>query len=338
MKSSGLLLALCLLFIGTATAQQTDNGKISGIVFGDYYWIAANHNDNLEGDNGFWLRRVYFTYDRNLSDSFSSRVRLEMSSPGDFITNAKLTAVIKDAYLKWKYNGQQVIFGISPTPSFSVVENYWRYRFMEKTPLDLQGYASSRDFGIAAKGPLNNEGTVKYHFMFANGNSNKSETNKGKKVMLSLGYFPGNFVIEAYGDWERMPADVNYVTLQGFAAYQNKQFTAGVQYAYQVRDDGFPDNDQSLLSLFTHFKANEDLTGVLRLDHTFEANPAGGGIDYIPFSNDAEATLIIAGLDYTPAENIHVVPNIESVAYGETPAGDTPDADLIPRMTVSFNF
>jgi hypothetical protein len=51
-------------------------------VYGDYYYVAANHRDELDGQNGFWLRRVYFTYDHTLSKAFSLRFRLELNSKG----------------------------------------------------------------------------------------------------------------------------------------------------------------------------------------------------------------------------------------------------------------
>ena len=60
--------------------------RISGLMFGDYYWFAADHRDVLEEQNGFWLRRIFLTYDQKFSEAFSTRVRLEMNSPGPTTT------------------------------------------------------------------------------------------------------------------------------------------------------------------------------------------------------------------------------------------------------------
>ena len=38
------------------------DGSFSGYTFGDYYNFSKNHDSDLEGQNGFWLRRIYFTY------------------------------------------------------------------------------------------------------------------------------------------------------------------------------------------------------------------------------------------------------------------------------------
>ena len=75
-------------------------GKIKGYMFGDYYYVLKNHDSSIEESNGFWFRRIYFTYDHTLDDDFSVRFRLEMNSPGDFSTRSKLESAVKDAYLK----------------------------------------------------------------------------------------------------------------------------------------------------------------------------------------------------------------------------------------------
>jgi hypothetical protein len=97
---------LGLALAGSATAQVTQTapdyprGKISGYMFGDYYWNAAgdpNHHYNSAGAdsgalvnidgngkqaitkdlNGFQFRRVYLQLDNDLSARYSTRVRLE---------------------------------------------------------------------------------------------------------------------------------------------------------------------------------------------------------------------------------------------------------------------
>ena len=92
--------ALCLLLAAILsgwTDGRAEEGRISGYMFGDLYWVAANHDASLEGNNGFWFRRIYITYDRGLAEGFSTRLRMEMSSPGDFTTSGKIEPFVKDA-------------------------------------------------------------------------------------------------------------------------------------------------------------------------------------------------------------------------------------------------
>lgn len=343
MKKMYSLMALLCLLSTTAMGQVSigDKGTLSGLLFGDYYWAAANHNQDIEGENGFWIRRIYLTYDRKLSDSFSSRLRLEMNSDGDFTSGGKMIPSVKDAYLKWKKDNQQVIAGISSTPTFGLVEDVWGYRSMEKTPLDLYGWGSSRDFGIAAKGTFGDGNKIHYHFMFGNGNSNKSETNRGKKVMLSLGYeLTENVIVEAYGDWNDYPDNTDWFTVQGFAGYRSEDITAGALFTHQTRKNAILNEDLNLelASVFTHFKISEKATGILRLDHNFEPVPGLQETDYLPMSPNAETTLFIAGADLLLDEHVHLMPNLETVFYGETALGNTPDTDVMPRLTLFFEF
>lgn len=338
---------VCLIFVfgislsAMAQVNVGKNGKLSGTFFGDYYWVAANHDAELEGNNGFWIRRIYFTYDHQLTESFSSRLRLEMSSEGDFITNSKLEPVVKDAWLKWSKDDHAIIAGIAPTPTLGFVEKVWGYRSVEKTPLDLYGFGGSRDFGIALKGNLDSQDRLKYHFMFANGNSNKTELDKGKKVMLSLGYYlTEHIVVQGYADWDNRPGNTDRYTLQGFAGYQSDVFSLGALYAYQFRENSsaFRDFNLDLVSAFANGQISESVYIFARVDHMFDPNPSGPGNDYLPISDQAESTFLTAGIDMVLEEKIHLIPNIESVIYGEDVSGNRPDSDIIPRLTLSYSF
>lgn len=331
-----------LILAGLAMAgEKKDKGKISGYMFGDVYYMTKNHLAELESRNGIWFRRIYFTYDRKLTDAWSTRMRLEMGTPDGFSDNAdKAVPFIKDAYLKYKFNHQQLLLGISPTPSFQLLEKVWGYRSVEKTPLDLQKMASSRDFGLAAKGKLGSSGNIVYHLMLANGNSNKSDNNKGKKVMLAIGFYPvKKFVVEVYGDWNDLPGSTDWYTVQGFAGYKSKTFRAGVQYAHQIRQQaGTGDMTLDIGSLFAVIKAAPRTHLFARVDRLFDPNPSGKKISYLPMDSDAKATLFIVGVDYSPVKNVYFMPNLEAVVYDAPAVGETPDPDVLPRLTFFYKF
>ena len=73
----------------------------------------------------------------------------------------------------------------------------------------------------------------------------------------------------------------------------------------------------------------EKVSAFARFDHTFDANSSGAGISYIPFDDTASSNFIVAGVDLAPDKNIHIIPNVELVIYGESDSGDTPLA-VIP--------
>lgn len=334
-----LIPVVTLLILTSGVYSQS--AKISGYMFGDYYYVASNHNETLEDKNGFWFRRIYFTYDHALSEDFDIRFRLESNSAGDFSSKTKLEPFVKDAYLKWKHGRHNIIFGISPTPTWGVIESVWGYRSVEKTPLDLQKFGSSRDFGLAVKGSLDPEQRVNYHFMIANGASTGSENNAGKKVLLSLaGKISRNFLVEGYFDFEERPGASNRTTLQGFAAYQQERFRLGVQFAHQNREVGAGSEDLKLQigSVFAAARLANKVWGFARIDRTFDPNPDGSSISYIPFDATAKSTFFLAGLDFRPINNVRIMPNVEAVLYDENDAGVKPDADMIPRVTFYYVF
>lgn len=334
-KILGMCVIMVLILVGTAFTQ----GKISGYMFGDYYYMAANHNEDLEGENGFWFRRIYFTYDQGLSDNFDVRFRIEMNTAGDFTTKSKLTPFVKDAYLKWKHDRHSIIFGISPTPTWEVIEKVWGYRSVEKTPLDLQKFGSSRDFGVALKGSLDQEKRVTYHFMIANGNGNSSETNAGKKILFSLsGKLNKHFIVQGYADFDERPGKKHHgYTLQGFAAYQQENFRLGVQFAHQSRQvgEGVDNLKLQIASVFAAAQLSPKTWGFVRFDRTLDPNPDGAKISYIPFDATAKSNFILAGVDIMPIKTVHFMPNLEVVVYSAV-AGDSPDTDIIPRLTFYY--
>lgn len=341
------IVVLCTLFLCLFSAQSFaqvsvgEKGELSGNVFMDYYWVAQNHDTDIEGKNGFWIRRIYLTYERQFNEAFSSRVRLEMGSAGDFESDPEMIPNVKDAYLKWQNDNHQILAGISSTPTWGLVEDVWGYRSVEKSPLDLYDFGSSRDFGLSFKGNVDKAGKLKYHFFFGNGNSNKPEIDAGKKFMFSLGYnVTENFVVEGYADWNDSSTGLDTYTAQLFAGYQSKDYNFGALAAYH--DSGPLDiaNDVGidLVSVFGNAAFNDNTKVFLRADHLFESYEGGSDNSYIPFAEGVESTFIVGGADVLLADQIHLMPNVEAIVYGKNAFGAAPDTDIIPRLTLFYEF
>jgi len=310
--------------------------KISGYVIGDYYYFASSHDAKFDSQNGFWLRRGYFTYDHTLGDGFSSRLRLEMNSTGD-LTNAKLTPFVKDAYLKWTRGAHAVVMGMSATPTFEYIESFWGYRFIEKTPLDLQRWDGSRDLGIAAQGTLDAAKTVNYHVMFANGSDTGSEVNKNKTVRAALSVrAKSGFAVEGYADWQDQPVDADRNTAQVFVGYRQASGRVGAQYSQQTRRSASAGSTTvQLASVFAVAKVNDKNFVLARFDRMFDPNPDGAKIPYLPFNTEAKSSLGIIGWDFLPNANVHISPNVEFVKYGDV-RGAKVGSDVVPRLTLYY--
>ena len=328
-----LLIAFTFLIGSTGAFGQ---GKIKGYMFGDYYYVLKNHDRSIEESNGFWFRRIYFTYDHKISDEFSTRFRLEMNSPGDFSSRSKLEPAVKDAYLKWKRTNHALILGISGTPTWGYIENFWGYRAVEKTAADLYKFDSSRDFGVALQGTTSDK-KMNYHLMFGNGSGTRSENNDGKKVRLSLGYqLTENITVEAYGDWEERPGNTDRYTAQGFASYENENFRAGAQFLHQNRSSNSTDLNLEVLSIFGAAKLSEKVWGFARWDRAFDPlEDDGPEISYLPIDGSAKFNFLLLGIDIMPHKQVHFMPNVEMVFYGDA-IGANPDSDVIPRFSFYY--
>lgn len=315
-------------------------GKFSGYMFGDFYYNISNNNSNLKSQNGFWFRRIYFTYDYRISDSWSTRFRLEMNSPGDFKSSDTLKPYIKDAYLSYKKGMTNFILGISPTPTWEYVESFWGYRAVEKTPLDLYKMGDSRDFGIALKGFTGKDAVFGYYLMAANGEGTKSELNKEKKFM---GAFLFNltkvFSLELYADYAQGSNHTNYYTYQGFLGWKSKKVRIGLQYSHQTREQGIGKRDLKLdiYSIFGILNLAEKVSLLTRYDRVEDPLPWGSKVSYVPFNNDAPFSFILFGVDFHPLKNVSFVPNIMYVSYKNV-NGKAIDEDIQLKLTFFYSF
>ena len=341
-RTNLLLAALAFLAMPLAAQQASQLGgtRISGLAFGDAYWMATNHDQTFQGENGFWLRRAYLTLDHDFRDDIALRLRFEVNSPGDFSTPGKLEPFVKDLYARFTASRQQFYLGISSAPIWGVVEKVWGYRSVEKTPLDLFKFGSSRDFGVAAKGRFDPKGIVRYHLQLGNGAGTKAETNQGKKAALALGFYPvDGVVLEIYGDYEDRDGQTDRATVQGFAAFQTERGRLGVQFARQYRelqDAGSVNLD--IASVFGVLRLHERVALLARYDRTFDPLADAGDVAYLPMDGRSKCNLAIFGVDLMVAPRVHLIPNVETVFYDALEGGERPGADVMVRTTLYVTF
>lgn len=337
------------LIIGLLPNIGNAQGSFKGYMIAEYYNVLKHHSGSaddggIEGRHGFWFRRIYFTYNNNLSETVKMRLRIEMNSPGSlpFSSSSTLTPFVKDAYLSAKISGQELVAGIISPPTFGrTVEDFWGYRSLEKTPLDLLKIRSSRDFGIALKGSFDQGKVANYMVMYGNGSSNKAETNKHKIVYGALTFNPTeNVVVEAYGDYESKPGDVSSYVLQGFGGFQGEWGRIGAQYSFYDLSMGETNYDYYIMSGFAIIRAAKDVELIARYDRMsgngFDNNFAGQKIAYIPFAKNPgnAVNLFIGGFSWNATKNVWLIPNIKYVNYSHNGIAN----NVYGNLTLWFKF
>jgi hypothetical protein len=331
------LLALSLLLVPARALKG--EVKLSGLMFGDYYYALANHDAAVKDNNGFWFRRIYLTFDNTLTDKIAMRFRLEMNSPGDFKTSTTLVPFVKDAYLSAKVGKHTLMLGLISTPLYDNLDDYWGYRPMEKTPIDLFKFGNSRDFGLGLKGALDAKGKLTYTLLAGNGAGLKSETDRGKAIYGRLNFQPiPALFLELYADYTNLGGGSSVSILQAFAGVKGKWgrcgFNAGVRNAKQAEAS----SDIKFVSVFVVGKLSPKIELVGRFDRMLDPNPSGSKIDYIPMANNAKANVLLAGLGWSLNENVKIIPNIKYVFYDAPESGAKPSADFYTYLTLYFKF
>jgi hypothetical protein len=354
MKKIQYLLAALFLLASINFAQDAkDKIKLSGLMFGDYYYNIDNTDGNLKNLNGFQFRRIYITTDYAVADNFDARFRLESDQSANSNTaGGKLGVMVKDAYLKWKgiFSGSDMIFGLSPTPAFDIAEGAWGYRSLEKTTLDLNGVVPSRDLGVDLKGKITDGGTLNYWVKIANNSSNGPETDKYKRYYALVQVKPiDGFQATVYYDYAAK-ADVSdkvdkttksnnaYVGALFLNYQQKNDFGIGIEAFTRSIQNGFAPTSASILqdqktmgySFWAWATLSEKFKLVARYDN-YDPNT----------DKDNDATsLILAGIDFKAAKNVSIIPNVEVTTLQTAPNlnGSTSKSNLQGRVTFSFTF
>ncbi len=310
--------------------------KFSGLVFGDYYHFTSAEDSTIENQNGFWIRRIYLTFDSDISEEFSARVRFEMNTPYGFEKAGELIPFVKDAYLNYKISGQSIMFGIISSPTFELIEEEWGKRYLEKTPDDLYKIGSSREFGIGAKGGY---GIFKYYAVVGNGEGEKSEYNRNKKGMLSLAIEPmEGLTFEVYGDWWDRLGEKDKRTGHVFLAYKNEYMGFGASYTQQQTQGGHSNPDKwsnlRIASVYLRVKFMGNFGVVLRYDRSFDKNGNVLSQSYVYFPSDTSFHFILAAFEFSPVKNVFLSPNVEVVKSDDSNLKPT----VISRFTVFYKF
>lgn len=315
--------------------------KFSGLVFGDFYQFSQNHDPAWEGQAGFWLRRIYATFDYAFAPRLSTRLRLEMNSNGQ-LGDERITPYVKDAYLRWTYFGrQQLTLGIEPSLSIEFVESVWGLRHVEKTPLDLYKWDSSRDTGLTLSGPLNDAGTLSYGVQSGTEQSDYAELKRLRDVRVAARYDakPG-LAVEGMLAWLGRDLVTSRLTAHVFAGYRAASARAGFLYSRQARHaaEG-PAGPDLALDVYSGFAVADlkpkKVSVFARVDRHGDPCPDCSNIDYLPISTDAPFTLVVTGVEYYIHPSVRFSPNVEWVHYS-APADSAiaqPKDDLVWRAT-----
>lgn len=328
-------LATALFWISvSAWAGFPASFTVGGLMFGDIYHVPINHSEVGDGAAGIVMRRGYLTFDADFNEQWFSRLRFEANQSGEFETYT-FEVDFKDLYLGRRFGGHRLLLGLSPTPTFDLIESIWGARYLARTPMDLQGVAS-RDLGLSLQGSLSADGSFSYRAMVGTGTEFGTDREDGRKWMGAVTWRPEpGWVIDLYGDYEQLSGPRDRTTLQGFLGFQGESMRWGVQYSHQDREQDPP---LQLVSGFLVAALGERWSVVARVDRLLEPSPKGDAISYLPYDPSARATTLYSGVEYRLGPHVRLTPNTVITRYDRNDAGIRPRSDVYLRLTLFLDF
>ncbi len=341
---SKIFFTLVFCLTSFVVAQDKPAGRIHGYVFGDYFYKIRGNDQEVSGTQyskvpqdyqAFQFRRLYLYYDHEITSRFSSQFLLE-GSDRVFEAGGRHTLFIKAAYLEWNeiFPMSNLAFGLVPTPTWSWAgsEKTWGYRSIEKTISDMRGFGSASDIGVTLRGSFDAGKMFNYVAMVGNGTGQRPESNKHKKYYGAFVLKPvSGLVLDAYADYEPAAFGKSKLTLKGFAGFQTDQFAIGGEYIQQTHrkaGTGGIDVIPAGASFFSWVSLMKQLNVFARYDFSDPDLKIGHAGHREHF--------VVAGFDFMPAPNLHIMPNIWFNAFD--PKGKVPkkNADLVGRITVFY--
>jgi hypothetical protein len=301
----------------------------------------------------------------------------QTTANGDETQNNKLTFYIKLANIRWKniWKGTDLVVGQVSTPSFPLLsEKIWSYRSIERTIADIRR-TPSYDFGAALQGKFDAKGNFGYNLMVGNGSSAKPEGDNFKWFYGDVfGMFANKkLVVDVYADYERLTwtptLHHSRQMLKGFIAYTTPGLTIGVEgFVNNLKNDVTATKiagGTDLLSVkavgVSYYIHGDIIPTKLRFFARYDMFNPNNKVDNGIYSKYVQTTgnyndnsyaggttatgdqtykqgFLTAGLDFTPAKNVHFMPNIWYNHYATQLSRANGDYDMVYRMTFFFTF
>ncbi|HVZ55555.1 MAG TPA: hypothetical protein VG870_02760 [Chitinophagaceae bacterium] len=334
-----------------------------------YTGIPANRS-------AFQFRRIYLGYDYNISRKFSAELLLaaednfpagnpvsSASPSGDLLQNNKLSFYIKLANIRWKniWKGTDLVVGEVAPPTFPLLtEKIWGYRSVERTISDIRRLPSY-DLGAELQGRFDAKGNFGYNLMVGNSNQAKPESDNFKTFYGDVyAYFlDRRLVFDLYADYQRLNWTSQFHhsrnMVKAFAAYTTPSLTVGVEaFINHGKQDviGILGSQQDTLSadaegisLYVHGDIQPGRLGYFARFDAYNPDVEYDAARYPKYTGlsstyepNSREQFITAGLDFTPAHNVHFMPNIWYTRYKSQQGLNNTDHDLVYRMTFYFIF
>jgi len=316
---------LALLAFGSAFAEENAEKKEeftpNGHAFGQ---IHANYHQVYEGDsltaNGMELSRAYFGYGYSLSENWSAKVKIDVSSYGNSDYSKYREAFLKEASVTYKKGKLQASGGLIGLVQHKLQEKYWGHRYVYKSLQDAQKMSHSADIGLLLEYSPTDMLSIDYTVRNGEGYKHTQEDMNFKNqlgvtvtpakivVLRVFGSFMADTVLRAASDIEN--PEIIYGGFAGIKA--SEKIMAGAEYTFQNNAENKENSHKGGVSVYATYMLNKKIEFFGRFDATawlerkteyiYEGDDVIGSSKY---DDDSKSNnLIILGAQYQPFKKV----------------------------------
>ncbi len=272
-------------------------------------------DDIYTDDSGFELSRGVMGYQYQFAPNWSSKVIVDMADPG----SGKLTEVayIRNAYIAYKDDRLNAVFGIIGMKQFKTQENNWGYRYLYKSAMDEYKFNNSVDAGLYIKYEIAD--WMSADVTISNGEGAKSQQDTEGKYRMGYGaeIKPlDGLTFRAYYDYFYAPEPVagtlsdNQDMLALFVGYEQEKFRVGVEYDILNNYKFVTDDNRDIFSVYGSVALAKQMQAFARYDMLMAEEAL------------SSENVAIAGFEYNVVKGVKVSPNFRYINYTDSSQED----------------
>lgn len=274
-------------------------------VFAD--WHQGVGDEEYQNESRFQINRAVLGFDYFLSPNISSRVILDTDAPGVEKNFIEL-AYLRNAYIAYKNDKVDVLFGVIGTKQFKTQENNWGYRYIHKSAMDHYKFSPSVDFGTYVKYRFTP--WLSADFTLTNGEGAKIQQDSEGKYRTGYGTelsFLKNFTIRAFYDYHYAPTGSDdQEAISFFLGYKSNTFRIGAEYNALQNFKFATGDDREIFSIYSSLSFTKQLQMFVRYDNHMAEQSS--------LRDDVSEELYMAGFDYSVVKGLKISPNFR---YGD---------------------
>ncbi len=278
--------------------QYKPNGKAFVRIFSNFHYTFSDGTSS----SAFEIERAYLGYDFNLSENFSGKINFDVGNPGN--GKLEMVAYLKNAYISYSIDKFSVTMGMITTTAFKQQEEFWGYRYIEKSFQDASKMGSSADLGITASYKFAD--WLSADVILINGEGYKLiQADNKYKAGLGATITPvKNLKIRGYYDiW----GNVNIQsTFAAFVGYDFGKASIGAEYNLQQNNENVAGKDFSGYSVYATVKPFKNFKVFGRYDNLSSTTLEG---EAAAWNLSKDGGLLIAGIEYQPVKGLKISPN-----------------------------